>query len=259
MLSAYDELIEINNRRIEILEEMAEAIYKEWFVHFRYPGYEKVKMVDSEVGKIPEGWKIKELSAVTEFISRGPSLQYVKEGGIPVLNQKSIRNEKIQLEAIKYAKELSKQNEKYYVKISDILINSMGVGTLGRVARNLHIKNKMIIHNCITVLRAKETIIDKNLLFYRVRDNKNYFENIGMGTTGQTSLKLKDIKKLKILIPPIDIQVKVKHLFDYSSSLKGLYQEINENLKETRDMLLPKLISGKIDVSDLDIKVEEKK
>ena len=91
-------------------------------------------------------------------------------------------------------KELSKQNEKYYVKISDILINSMGVGTLGRVARNLHIKNKMIIHNCITVLRAKETIIDKNLLFYRVRDNKNYFENIGMGTTGQTSLKLKDIK-----------------------------------------------------------------
>jgi type I restriction enzyme R subunit len=59
ILSAYDDLIETNTRRIKTLEEMAQAIYREWFVHFRFPGHEKVKMVDSPLGLIPEGWKVK--------------------------------------------------------------------------------------------------------------------------------------------------------------------------------------------------------
>jgi len=58
VLSAYDELIENNTRRIKILEEMAQAIYREWFVNFRFPGYEKVEMVDSQLGPIPEGWEV---------------------------------------------------------------------------------------------------------------------------------------------------------------------------------------------------------
>ena len=66
ILSVYDELIKNNNRRIEILEEIAEIIYKEWFVHFRFPSHEKVKMIDSELGKIPEGWEIKKLSKIVD-------------------------------------------------------------------------------------------------------------------------------------------------------------------------------------------------
>ena len=58
ILSAYDDLIENNTRRIKILEEMAQSIYREWFVNFRFPGHEKVKMVDSPMGKIPEGWEV---------------------------------------------------------------------------------------------------------------------------------------------------------------------------------------------------------
>ena len=57
ILSAYDDLIENNNRRTKILEEMAQAIYREWFVHFRFPGHENVPMVDSELGRIPQGWE----------------------------------------------------------------------------------------------------------------------------------------------------------------------------------------------------------
>jgi type I restriction enzyme S subunit len=64
ILSAYDDLIENNTRRIQILEEMAQRIYTEWFVHFRFPGHEKVKMVDSELGKIPSGWEIGQLKDV---------------------------------------------------------------------------------------------------------------------------------------------------------------------------------------------------
>ena len=64
VLSAYDDLIENNTRRIKILEEMASAIYREWFVEFRFPGHEGVEMVESELGLIPQGWEVKQLGEV---------------------------------------------------------------------------------------------------------------------------------------------------------------------------------------------------
>jgi len=68
ILSAYDDLIENNLRRIKILEEMAQALYREWFVNFRFPGHESVRMVDSEQGRIPEGWEVSELSAIATIV-----------------------------------------------------------------------------------------------------------------------------------------------------------------------------------------------
>jgi len=65
ILSAYDDLIKNNTRRIKILEEMAQTIYREWFVHFRFPGHEKVRMVVSEMGLIPEGWEVKKVEEFT--------------------------------------------------------------------------------------------------------------------------------------------------------------------------------------------------
>ena len=76
ILSAYDDLIENNNRRIKLLEEMAQRIYREWFVDFRYPGHESVPLVESELGPIPEGWKVAALSSLTEVITRGVSPKY---------------------------------------------------------------------------------------------------------------------------------------------------------------------------------------
>src|SRR5690606_4517772 len=67
ILSAYDDLIENNTRRIQILEEMARAIYREWFVHFRYPGHENDRLVESELGLVPEGWEVKRLGDVVEI------------------------------------------------------------------------------------------------------------------------------------------------------------------------------------------------
>ena len=64
VLSAYDDLIENNTRRIEILEEMAQAIYREWFVEFRFPGHEQVPMVESELGLIPQGWEVVKISDI---------------------------------------------------------------------------------------------------------------------------------------------------------------------------------------------------
>ena len=70
ILSAYDELIENNQRRIKILEEMARSLYREWFVHFRFPGHDKVKMVPSPLGPIPRGWEVKKLAEISEDMRR---------------------------------------------------------------------------------------------------------------------------------------------------------------------------------------------
>ena len=82
ILSAYDDLIENNARRIAILEEMAQAIYREWFVHFRFPGHEQVAMVDSEPGPIPEGWEVKRLEDICDLIvGQSPKSEFYNEEG----------------------------------------------------------------------------------------------------------------------------------------------------------------------------------
>jgi type I restriction enzyme, S subunit len=91
ILSAYDELIENNQRRIKILEEMARSLYREWFVHFRFPGHDKVKMVPSPLGPIPQGWEVKKLGEVLE-LNYGKALKSDtrREGQIPVFGSSGI-------------------------------------------------------------------------------------------------------------------------------------------------------------------------
>ena len=91
ILSAYDDLIENNTRRIEILEEMARMLYREWFVKFRFPGHEAIQFVESELGLIPEGWEVKKLGDITEITSskRIYAEDYISEG-IRFYRQKEI-------------------------------------------------------------------------------------------------------------------------------------------------------------------------
>jgi type I restriction enzyme S subunit len=92
ILSAYDDLIENNTRRIAIVEEMARLLYSEWFLEFRFPGHESVEMVDSPLGAIPEGWEVKQVGDIAT-LSRGRSYassNLVNEGGMPFLNLKCI-------------------------------------------------------------------------------------------------------------------------------------------------------------------------
>jgi type I restriction enzyme S subunit len=246
ILSAFDDKIEVNNKIIKTLEEMAQEIFKEWFVRFRFSGWQKVKFVDSELGKIPEGWEVRAIENVTEVVSRGPSLIYVRnrKDGVPVLNQRCIRNGEIELEAIQYAKPVK---EIFYLRKWDILINSMGTGTLGRVSRNLSINYPMIIHNCITFIRSNSQKI-QIYLYYQIKNYEKYFEQIAIGSTGQTSLTVETIKGLKILFPSDQY---LEQFFERIQSIWekiGLLKKENQTLAELRDLLLPKLMSGEIRV-----------
>jgi type I restriction enzyme S subunit len=90
ILSAYDDLIENNLRRIKILEEMAQSLYREWFVHFRFPGHESVNFVESELGQIPEGWEVKTIEEIVKRIPVGKKYDQKTAsptGSVPIFDQ----------------------------------------------------------------------------------------------------------------------------------------------------------------------------
>jgi len=248
VLSAYDDLIENNTRRIAIMEEMARRIYEEWFVRFRFPGHENVRMIESEMGLVPRDWVMVSIESITSTLARGPTLSYVDDG-IPVLNQRCIRHGEINLEAIQKARPLAKAKEHLYLAPLDILINSMGVGTLGRVSRNVSVLDKMIVHNCITLVRASPARCSQAYLFYVLSGLQGEFESIAVGATGQTSLPITFLQKLVIKLPPSDLMLAFDKFVLPMWHQIGVLKRAIGNLRTTRDLLLPKLISGELDVS----------
>lgn len=242
-LSAYDDLIANNLKRIKLLEEIARITYEEWFVKFCVNG---ARLETSKTTRLPNNWQMTSIKDYVGFISKGPSLDY-NEGDIPVINQSCIRNGEIELEKILYAKELPMSKEDCYLKQNDVLINSMGQGTLGRVSKNVSITEKYIIHNCITVLRAKKEL-SQYQLFYFMSSKQNYFESIAQGSTGQTTLKISSIEELKIPVPPMKLLRDFDKIVDPLWKQIGCLKKQNTKLREARDILLPKLMNGQIEV-----------
>jgi type I restriction enzyme S subunit len=263
ILSAYDDLIENNNQRIKLLENMAEEIYKEWFVRFRFPSYKEATFLDKEgiqvthgtKGAIPEGWENIRINDILETIEKGPSLNYEvdEKDGTPVLNQSCVRNGLLELQRILIAKKLPKNKQHCYLRKNDILINSMGDGTLGRVSKNVQLEsNNYIIHNCITFLRAKESF-SQFLLFPIIKQNIPYFLAVAQGSTGQSTLKKELVAKVKTLKPTNDLLLKFDEIIEPMWNEIGALSNKNQILQETRDLLLPRLISGKLSVEDLEM------
>ncbi len=251
ILSAYDELIENSQRRIKLLEAMARALYREWFVQFRFPGHESAPRVVSSLGEIPQGWEVKNVRQVAGLVSRGPSLTYLDSGGIQVVNQRCIRNDEIEMQAVQYAAPLSEKKSHLYLRHHDILINSMGVGTLGRVSRNLSIDEPTIIHNCITVVRGRTGDFTTAFLYYRLRDCQEHFESLGVGATGQTSLRIETIEDVQFALPPVELLSSFENVVLPMWAQIGVLKRQTQNLRRTRDLLLPRLLSGHIDVEAL--------
>jgi type I restriction enzyme, S subunit len=249
ILSAYDDLMEISRRRIQVLETMGRSLYREWFVKFRFPGHETTPRTKQNLGYTPKGWQISCVRDLAELISRGPSLSYDEKDGIPVLNQRCIRNGEIELQAIQRAKPLSTKKEHLYLKINDVLVNSMGVGTLGRVSRNLTIEEPMIIHNCITVVRAKRGEPTAAYLYYRISDCETHFERLGVGATGQTSLRTEVIEDVRVALPPRHLLELFEHAVLPMWHQIGVLKRHIQNLRQTRDLLLPRMLSGAINLS----------
>lgn len=247
LVSVYDDLIENNTRRIEILEEMARRLYEEWFVHFRFPGHEEVSFKESEFGRIPEGWEVVQLSEVSDYISRGIAPKY-SESDCRVINQKCIRDNRLNMALSR--EQTKKVPEAKYVQFGDVLINSTGVGTLGRVAQVYEQLENVTVDSHVTIVRAIPEV-DIDFFGIGLQLLQPYFEGLGVGATGQTELSRVRVGETRITLPSVELQNAFGELVKPMRQACIKYDLKNANLRAQRDLLLPKLVSGEIDVSDI--------
>jgi len=246
ILSAYDDLIENNTRRIAILDEMARRLHEEWFVGFRFPGHEGVRMVESELGLVPEGWRAATLGDVAAYINRGLAPKYDDAAACVVINQKCIRDQRLNMvEARRQSKPVPAEK---VVRLGDVLINSTGVGTLGRVAQVLAPVDNVTVDTHVTIVRPSKDC-DQDFFGLTLLARQAHFEAQGVGSTGQTELSRGRIAEAPIIVPPLAVQRAFADLVRPMRRLTETLQNKILNLRTTRDLLLPKLISGELDVS----------
>jgi len=249
ILSAYDELIENSQRRIKILESMARALYREWFVHFRFPGHESVPRVPSPLGEIPKGWEVKKLGDLTAYLNRGLSPSYDDNGDSMVINQKCVRDQRLNLEPARRQKKPMPADKR--VRFGDVLINSTGVGTLGRVAQVYQDLGECTVDTHVTIARPNpETDLD--FFGCTLLGHQETFDRLGIGATGQTELSRTSIANVDLILPPTHTQHRFGELARPLRTAAMTHANKVQNLRRTRDLLLPRLLSGQIDMEALD-------
>lgn len=251
ILSAYDDLIENNTRRIAILEEMARRIYEEWFVKFKFPGHEKVKMVDSELGKIPEGWEVKTVDETFEILGGGtPSKKeasYWDDGTINWYSPTDLtRSGRTFMESSAEkitGLGLAKSAAKLFPPFSIMMTSRATIGVIA-INTNAASTNQGFI-TCIP--NDKFPIY---LLFHWLKQNVSIFESLGTGATFKEIIK-GVFRQIKLPIPSEKIVDMFQQTVSPMMEQILCFERKNANLRTTRDFLLPKLISGEIDVSKL--------
>lgn len=254
ILSAYDDLIENNTRRIEILEEMARSLYREWFVNFRFPGHEQVKLVDSELELIPEGWEVKK---VTDAVWVNPTTKVPKEGDKPFVPMTSLSNNSMLINNIESRSGNSgakfKNGDTLFARITPCLEN----GKTGYV-QFLPSNNTVAFGSTeFIVLRSKTLCPEYVYLTARSDEFRDNAIKSMSGATGRQRVQETCFERFIVAHPDSKTLTKFSEIVSlYFCNIYVLRQK-NNNLRQTRDLLLPKLISGEIDVENLDINTEE--
>jgi len=256
ILSNYDDLIENNTRRIEILEEMAKLVYEEWFVKFRFPGHENVRMVPSELGEIPEGWEVKKLPDLCNKVIDGThDSPKPSENGYFLVTGKHIVNSFIDFtECYRISSEEHfKVIQRSKPEKGDIIFSN--IGTLGSIAIvdqdfEFSIKN-------VALFKPLEDFYS-NYLYLHFSSPETYDQMMRKASgTSQKFFSLNFLRNLEIINPPKKLLHEFDKIIKPMIEERSLLYKKNQNLRKTRDLLLPKLISGEIDVSDMDIRVRK--
>lgn len=249
VLKNYDSLIENNNRRIEILEETVQAIYKEWFVHFRFPEHEKVKMIDSELGKIPERWRIYNLGKLANIIKENYNETYHKN--LPLLDLSRIPKKSLIVNNYGAFNEI--KTSRIIFKEGDVLFGSIRP----YFHKVIFAMKKGITNVSVLVIRANNESMFPYLFWYLFDENTIRWATKQSGGTKMPVISWKILKRKKIIFPDSEIIYKFnKEMFPLIELIKVLNKK-NEILARSRNILLPKLISGEISVENLDIKTED--
>ena len=255
-LGGFDDLIENNRRRIELLEETARLLYREWFVHYRYPGQEDVPLVDSELGPIPGDWEI----------CRADEVMGVVGGGTPSKKEESYwADGDIQW----YAPTDLTRTGSMFALGSSLKINELG---LAKSSANLFPAGSVMMTSRATIgeisFSTTEACTNQGFItcvpseqlsgshiYFWLEAHVPFFLQVSTGATFKELTK-STFRKLPIAIPPVSLEEEFCSLVDpLLQSVLNLLQQ-QQVLQSSRDLLLPRLVSGDLDISDLELNLE---
>lgn len=225
ILSAYDDVIENNTRRIKILGEMAQAVYCEWFVHFHFPGHERVKLIDSELGEIPTGWEVVIVEQLVSRVSAGKKYEtktVSPTGSVPVLDQGQsgiigYHNDEPGVVASEDEPIIVFANHACYQRIIQFPFSA--------------------IQNVLPFVSNLERHRDIYWLHWATKDLVKFNDYKGHWP---------EFMSKQLLLPPADLCAEFGRIVKPMVQLTFSLERRNANLRRTRDLLLPKLISGQI-------------
>lgn len=222
ILSAYDDLIQNYKKQIQALQTAASELYKEWFVRFRFPGYQNTKFENG----IPEGWKVEKLGTLANISTGKCNREDAEEDGIYPLFDRS--------------QEIKKSNE--WIKDCEaIIVPGEGTSFIPR-----YYKGKFNLHQRCYCVEPKYSNFGK-FLFYVLMLNRKYFLSVATGAT-VPSLRYNNFASMKFILPEISLCNNFNKLADsVFEKIDNLQQQIT-NLTQQRDLLLPRLMSGKLEV-----------
>ena len=242
-IASYDDLIDTNRRRIKLLEEAARLLFREWFVYLRFPGHEKVKIVDG----VPEGWKKEKINRLVTFLGGHAfkSMSYKQEGKYGIVTIKNVQQSSFIPKCTDYLDDTPDAMKKHCILTDgDILISL--TGNVGRVC--LVYGENYLLNQRVAKIEAKKSI-PKSFIYWMF-DNpimQKRIENLSFGSAQQNLSPIK-LGEQTVIIPPDPLL----ESFDEIVSLMNI--EIiqlliqNQKLAQARDLLLPRLMSGEIEV-----------
>ena len=256
ILSDLDSKIELNEQMNKTLEAIGQALFKHWFIDFEFPNEQgkpykssNGKLIHSEPGFIPASWTVKTLREVSSELVRGFTTDYVKKSQTINLNQKVNRGPYLDKSNYKFYPDDTIIPKEKFARFGDILINSLGQGTLGRVHLFLETVSNVVIDQHISIVRPLKDFLAEYLYFFLTDSASQLRLHANVtGSTGMQMLNISMIRNFKIILPEEKI---IQRYSKFVSNLFLLKQRNileSEKLAEIRNALLPKLMSGQIRV-----------
>ncbi len=244
ILSAYDDLIENNLKRIKLLEEMAQITYEEWFVRMKFPGHENI-VVDEETG-LPEGWRKVKLSSIAEFLNGYAfAPHHWFDEGIPIIKIREMKNGISKDTPRNSGRKIPK---KYWIKNGDILFSWSA--TLEVIQWN---EGEGLLNQHLFKVIPNEKY-PKSLVYLHTKNSLPIFDNLTTGAT-MKHIKRKELDFVKVPIPNIkNIKIFDEAIGFVLENILNLHTQ-NQRLNEARDILLPRLMTGMIDVDKLELEL----
>lgn len=249
ILGAYDDLIEVNRRRITVLEEMARGLFAEWFTCFRFPGHENVPMLDTKDGPLPEGWSWVPFSELANFINGfafKPS--HFEDEGLPIVKIPELKNGLSAMTPRNSGKDVPMR---LHIKDGDLLFSWSGTFAISEWTGGNALLNQHLF--LVTPKHELGHGFTKNALIAALPK----FDNQGVGAT-MKHIRRSALDQTVVAVPSTpSIIDRARRFFDAQYAQLVAIRRSNQSLSAARDLLLPRLISGQLSVAEAERELEE--